>query len=297
MTSDNSQQWRKATGCPPLSREKINPIIKLISDVTKIDSNDLHRLGSSAHTSNKPTVGDVDLAVDITKYNFEEINKRMMTAFDDSCSSYNPGTKVGSYCVPFEDSCVQVDLMFVHNIQWSTFAYISHQGNGPHYEKYKGVVRNILLQATTTTTAVEGFTFFKYQNDRLIARTNFVIDFNVGMKRKCSYLKTKPSGEYYKTETVVSLDEFLTLFPESNINTKDQLLNNDPQEIAEFLFGSGTQYTQLETVDQLLELFDVRFNNERQQQIFSKAKQLAKSMLRERYESLELPQQIKEATE
>lgn len=280
-----------ATGCPPIERKYLPQVIQLVSRVSGIPIADLHRLGSSSDTSNKPMIGDIDIAVDINKYDMNEIHQRMLGEFGDGVLT--PGTKIGSYPIPINNQCVQVDLMYVKNTTWATFLYSSKQGTGPEHEPYKGSVKNVLLNAVASTMDVPGFTYFQYKDGQLTARATFVIDRNAGLKRKFGYLKQKKTGEYNKTETVITPEEFVKLFPDAKVNPQGRMLVDDPQEVAEILFGKGTTPADIGSTTNIMKLIKNKFDSERQQRIFAKANESAKSMFRDQMATMELPPEIR----
>jgi hypothetical protein len=141
---------------------------------------------------------------------------------------------------------------------------------------------------------IPGFTYFQYKDGQLTARATFVLDPNAGIKRKFGYLRQKKTGEWNKTETVVTPEEFIQMFPDAKINGQGRMLTDNPQEVAEMLFGKGTTPAMLSSTITVMELIKKRFDSQRQQKIFAKAKDTMRSMYRDQLGSMDFPDEIKQ---
>lgn len=283
----------------PINKEDIPATIDAISKVSGIPKEDLRPLGS---VGKKSTSGDIDLAVDVSKYDTSEgseIHQRMMKYVNGN-GVWNKGTNVASYGFPIagdpSKGFVQLDFMPVGNPKWAQFAYHSpYEGES----EYKGNVRTILLMAVASTineTDSEGRNKDAYIYDpdtgELIIRAGRTLDLNKGLRRILQHLpRNQKTGKYLKTAKTIDAEEFASLYPDVDYE-KGDITMDDPQQVLDMLFGGGVTPKDVNTAEQVLELIKTKFDPERQKLIMQTA---AKRLLplEQRY-GQNIPPEVKE---
>ena len=244
-------------GVGRIEQRFVEDTIKYVSDIVNIPKEELHPLGS---TGKSPTSGDVDLCVDVSKFDPLEIHQRMVDVLGLEHSTFNKGTKIGSYAVPIagdtSNGLVQVDLMFVDSVEWAKFAYFSA---GLKNTKYKGVVRTILIRSLASVLNVPGIELFVYDygvSSDLMIRIGRTVDLNSGLRRIVQYRPKKQRGNGYLANLkTITLTELKTLFPDLDIGEYDNLKTvNNPQEVLNLLFDFPVDPTEVETAEQVVKL-------------------------------------------
>lgn len=148
-------------------------------------------LGSAELTfsGNRKDSGDIDIAIPVDKLSPENAHAKM-SKLSSGRGTYNKGTKVGSYAVSVGNKNVQVDLMFVSDVQWAKFIYHSSHGKNSNYS---GVVRNIMLFTALTFVQQKGKDFVERDKDgNAIARASRSVKMNSGMERLFKARKHNP---------------------------------------------------------------------------------------------------------
>lgn len=261
----------KSANVTRIVKSDIPATIKYVSEVSGIPLKDLEPLGSVGKTD---TSGDVDLAVDITKYNPTTIHNKLTETLGDGKTVYNKATQIGSYAIPIGgkgDKTVQVDLMYVSNVDWARFAYYS-AGND---SKYKGAVRTILMMGVAAALNEPGFDHFEYDNEELIIRAGRTLDLSKGLRRIFQHRPKKVGGKgYIKSMKTIPVDEFKRMFPDVKIKGGDVIIDN-PETVVQSLFGVGTKVSDVRTAEQVLDLIKKKFNKQQQDRILSIAKSRA----------------------
>jgi hypothetical protein len=210
-------------------------------------------LGSTSLTllGKKKDSGDIDIAMSIENTDVQEINKKMLAANGNE-GGYNSGTKVGSYAVPVGNGKkVQVDFMYVKNKDWAKFSYHSSQG---HKSKYSGVVRKIILLAAIRGKRVAGEDLVINDKDgNPIIRVVKSMNNDTGMKRYFKMAKfNEKTGKYNKTLVSVSpedIEAHLKKIGNTSKFSKAEDFTDDPKQVAEFIFGKGTDPADLLTAE------------------------------------------------
>lgn len=274
-------------GAGRIKREDIPGTIKYVSDLLSIPRQDLHIIGSTTKIADS---GDIDLGVDLNKYNPEHIDKVLKAHGYNG--KYNKSTKVGSYSVPVKGEkgkgYVQVDFMFTTNPDWAKFAYHS-AGEG---SRYKGAVRTVLLSAAAAVINEPGTDYFEHQPDgELTARVGRSLDLHQGLVRKYQYRPKKVSGEgYLKAMKSVSPEEFATIHPGVNVKT-GKMLQDKPEQVVKAIFGKGVTPEDVQSAEQVLHLIKSRFTPEVQKKIFK----IAAARLKSQAGKVRLPPEVEAA--
>lgn len=273
-------------GVRRIKKGDILPTIKHVSDVTGIPEEDLHQLGSVGKTESS---GDIDLGVDVNKFNAEHIDALLKSK--GIAGSYNKGNKVGSYAFPIkgdpENGYVQVDFMYTTNPEWAKFSYFS-AGEG---SRYKGVVRTVLINSVAAILEEPGVDYFEYlPKGELSVRVGRSLDLSSGLKRLYQYRPKKISGEgYLKSMKSVSPEDFKKMFPHVQVKGGKSLID-DPEKVLKVLFGRGTTSKDVESAEQVIHLIKQKFTREQQAKIF----RVAASRLRDKKGQIRLPPEIEE---
>lgn len=265
-------------------KNDITPTLRYVSQITKIPFEDLHQVGS---TGKMETSGDIDVAIDKNKYTPFRIHDRLIRHLGNEHGIYNKDTQIGSYAVPIggtENDRVQVDLMFADNIEWAKFAYFSAGDSS----EYKGAVRGVLLSAVAAALDEDGVDKFHYVDDQLIVRVGRVIDLSTGMKRIFQMRPHKKYGEGYVTSLKkVTPEEIKQMYPDLKFDGTD-LIISDPSEVVRVLFGPSTRPSNVDTVEEVLDLIE-RFPAKKRQKILNIAKIRARPLAEK---GIKLPDQL-----
>jgi hypothetical protein len=265
-----------------INARDVEPTLHYVSQISGIPFQDLHPVGS---TGKAATSGDIDVAVNQNKHTPFKVHDRMIRALDTgdgiTYGVYNKGTRVGSYAVPIIDEYrtigdrqerVQVDLMFVDNIDWAKFSYFS----AGESSAYKGAVRTVLLSAVAAALDEDGDTFF-YDGDELVVRVGRGLDLSTGMKRLFQMRPHKKYGEgYVKGLQKVTPEDIKKVYPDLEFDGTD-LIVDDPTEVVKILFGPATRPSNVDTAEEVLELIR-RFPKKKQDKILNIAKIRAKQL-------------------
>lgn len=266
-------------GTGRVDKGDIPATIDYVSKLSGIPVEDLHPLGSVGKT---PTSGDIDLAVDSKKYDVGSVHSKVMQGVNNQ-GMFNKGTKVGSYAVPIAGDPgkgnVQVDLMPTGNVAYSKFAYHSPGGKS----KYKGAVRTILLMAVASSLNEEGTDHATYDPDsnELIIRAGRTLDLTSGLRRIFQHRpEKKKGGGYLKNMKSIPLDQFQQMFPGIEVQNGNVTID-DPKMIVQMLFGEGVKPKDVATAEQVIELIKKKIPEEKQEEVFQRA--------RKRLDSAKLP--------
>jgi hypothetical protein len=264
-----------------INKGDIPATIKYVSKISGIPVKELHPLGS---VGKKSTSGDIDLAVDINKYDMNDIHTKMMEELNDE-GVMNKGTKIGSYAVPIQGhkGKVQVDLMYVNNVKWAQFAYFSSPDS-----QYKGAIRTILLMAVAASLNEPGTDHFEFSEDgELIIRAGRTLDLATGLRRIFQHRPTKKKGGgYVKTMKSIPVDEFQKMFPEVEVQG-DNVLIDDPEMVVQMLFGPGIKPADVDTAEEVLALIQAKFKDP------DKILHFAKSRIKALGNKMKIPEALK----
>ncbi len=274
-------------GVQRIQKGDIPTTINFISKITGIGKKDMRPLGSVGKTT---TSGDIDLAIDIKKFNVQKTHKKMEKALGANRAVLNVGFNIGSYAVPIKgdeaNGLVQVDLMFVPSIKWAEFSFFSPGDRS----KYKGAVRSLLLRAAAASLDDPEFDQMTYSdNGELLVRIGRTIDANKGLKRIFQFRPRKQKGEgFVKSLKTISLEKFKELFPDMPIRGED-LVISDPQKVLDIIFGGGVTPKDVETAEQITELIDKKLSPAR----IKKTEQIAKATLGRLGREIRIPKRFR----
>ncbi len=258
-----------------ISKDEIESTLRYVSKLTNIPFEDLHPVGS---TGKSETSGDIDVAIDQNRFIPFKIHDRLLKQLGSDFAVYNKGTRIGSYAIPiggpYGTDKVQVDLMFTDNVDWARFSYYSAGDRS----EYKGAVRAVLLAAVAASLDEKGVDAFHYVDDNLlVVRVGRGIDLGTGMKRLFQMRPHKKYGEgYVKALQNVTPEQIKQMYPDLEFDGNDMIIN-DPRQVVQVLFGEETRPSNVDTVEEILELIN-RFSAKKQKKIYNIAKIRARQL-------------------
>lgn len=189
-------------------------------------------------TGKKPVMGDVDLAAEFpgTRDELFDMAKDMLGA--DSAVKVGPNIVTLRYPAHVKGgglsgNYVQVDVMLgkASYLTWSRFGTSPTQGHAD-YSPVKGVVRNVLLNVINRFAAEKTFPGKQTELDR----TRYTVDFDKGLYK---VVQTKRGKDPKKP-----LKDWKTL--------ERELISDDPDKIAQVMFGKGTAAHDIRTFEGLV---------------------------------------------
>jgi hypothetical protein len=251
----NALRNSKVTRIP---KEEVSSTVKCVSTLSGVPLEDLHILGS---TGKNKTSGDMDLGIDVNKYDPEQLHQIMVDKLGTDYATYNKGNKIGSYAVPIggniQKGLVQVDFMYVQNTEWAKFSYFSA---GEQKSKFKGVVRTILLRSIASALYEEGVDMLIYdaQTNDLIIRIGRSMDMTCGLRRIFQLRPKKKRGEgYLVSMKTVTLEELEATYPGLNFDKIKKFETVDtPDDALKIMFGFPVKTSQVETAEQIIQLIE-----------------------------------------
>lgn len=234
-----------------IHRDDIQPTVQFLSTLTGIDAEQLMD-GVLGSVGKQETSGDIDVALDHNDADFEKLADVIKKQIDQV--KVNSGFKSVNLLVPIQgdkskeisgyNGYVQVDLFFGKKA-WMKFAYLS----AGEASKYKGLYRTMLIGAV----AAAGTQFTDYdESGELLAKVGEVFDLNKGIVTQFRMRPRKKSGTgYVKAMKPVSRDnpEWQERYGDVSAEVREI---DDPKEAAEFLFGPGTDPSELDTFEGVL---------------------------------------------
>lgn len=249
----------KSTKDMGTTRATANDIKSALAFVAKhagipIDDLKANLLGSTPHTlaGQKTDSGDIDIAVDASKYNEESIVQRMLKATGTD-EIHRAGKGVFSFAVPVEGgNKVQVDLMLVPSTEWARWAFHSAPGS-----KYKGAVRSLLFVNLMKEVWEEGKDLEVDGEDGepiIRVRRSFKADeglerlFKVRKMRKDGKGRTKSLVKATAQEVQAELDR---MGLDHKFDSRPDPIR-DPNKAAALMFGPGVKAKDIMSVEQII---------------------------------------------
>lgn len=241
------------------TRANANDIKSALAFVSKhagipIDGLKANLLGSTPHTlaGKKQDSGDIDVAVDASKYPEEIIVNRMLKATGTD-EIHRAGKGVFSFAVPVEGgNLVQVDLMLVPSTEWARFAFHSAPESN-----YKGAVRSLLFVNIMKQVWEEGKDLEVEGEDGepvIRVRRSFKADeglerlFKVRKMRKDGKGRTKSLGKATAKDVQAELDR---MGLDHKFDPRPDPIRS-PNQAAELMFGKGTKAKDIMSVEQII---------------------------------------------
>lgn len=193
-------------------------------------------------SNQKPSAGDVDIALPSHSFSSDEIDKKMMFATGNK-GILNKGTRVASYAVPgaSKDKLVQLDVMITDSTEWAKFIYHSAQGDG---SKYAGVVRNVLLMSWVAHTVKPGEdVHLRDGNDETLVRASRSIHLPRGLLRMFKTRTVRADGSPGKTLKKTSPEDIRADLDRLGLKSVKfdfaEDLIDDPNKVVQWLTGNS----------------------------------------------------------
>ncbi len=236
----------------------IQQALEVVAGVLGVKPKNLERnLLGSGHlilSGHKQDSGDIDIA--LPEDGMERTHEAMLRAVGGK-GTLNKGSKVGSYAVKSGDKLVQVDLMFVPDVEWAKFIYSSEHGRK---SKYPGAVRNIILMAAVSLTQRPGEDVVVKNGDDIIAKASRSLKLQGGLERLFKAAKVKKDGTFSKTLDKVEPAEVAKHAKGAKFSPKADIIT-DPTAVLQWLFGKGVTPEMVETAEQVIALIKKRLPN------------------------------------
>lgn len=248
-------------GTTRASKLDIEAALRFVSKQTGVAGSVLtsNLLGSTSRTlaGLQDDSGDIDIAFK-DDGNRDVLIKKMRNATPSDF--YNTvGPNISSFAVPVGGGrSVQVDFMFVPSVEWSKFAFNIGMDKDT---KYKGIVRVITLASLMRYIVEPGKDLVIGDpdggEDLIRVRRSFKPD--TGLVRLFKMRKPRKDGKgYVKSLTSVSPDEIQSGL--EALGKGKEKFSRDPDPItspdaaAKFIFGPGVRGSDMQTVEQVIEL-------------------------------------------
>lgn len=246
----------KEHGTVRANKADISAVLKLVSKVTKIPVETLtdRLLGSTRLTfgGHQKDSGDIDIALEDTA-DRDNIIKQMTSIVGNE--PYIIGGNIFSFAVPATDNKkVQVDLMFLPDIEWAKFSHYASE-----HSKHKSGVRNELLHSALKWSMEPGKDL-RVKNDEGsdIARASRSYKLDQGVERifKVAPMKKDGSGRV-KTAVKASPEAVQAALDqeghEGSFEAKSDIIR-DPDRFAKLLFGPRAAGKDLMSTEQLINM-------------------------------------------
>jgi hypothetical protein len=278
----------KEAGTTAVLRQDIPKVIELVSKFSSVPVEDLHPLGS---TGKAPWSSDVDLAINRNVFDPEMVKQSMSLAGPYILSFKDmSGLGVQSYAIDVDGRAVQVDLMFVDNLEWAKFAYWSPAAVESNY---KGAVRTMLLMGIAANTSVAGYDGFYYVDNQLVGRIGRTFDLNRGLRRIFQYRPKRKDGNGYlksmKTvDTVEEVEEAIGSDMLMVTYRNPDITFDNPLQALAIMFKRPIYPGHVEDAESVIRLIRTSFTEWEQEEIFKKTAERAKSVVGK----MKLPQEI-----
>lgn len=248
-------------GTTRASAKDIKSALKFVAKHTGLDHDRLkaNLLGSTNKTmaGTQPDSGDIDIAVEETNVDRDEIVQKMLDATGTD-EIHRAGAGVFCFAVPVPgDRKVQVDLMFVPSEKWARWSFHS----APESE-YKGTVRSLLLVNMMKQIFEPGKDLEIKEDGQTVLRVRRSFKADVGLERLFKLAKMRKDGKG-RTKTLAKVK------PEEIRAELDRLGRNDtfdpnpdpiydPDKAAAMMFGKGVKAKDILSVEQIIKLIKKR---------------------------------------
>lgn len=245
-------------------------------------------LGSARLTYNgmQKDSGDVDIAINENEVDRETIVDKMH--FATGAAPHVTGGSTYSFAVPVaKDRKVQVDLMFVPDVEWAKFSH-----HASEHSKHKSGVRNELLHSALKFSMEEGKDLRLKDlagNDIVRASRAYKLDqgveriFKVAPNRKDGKGRVKTPAKATPAEVQQALDEL----GHKGKFSKEPDVIRDPDQFAKMLFGPKASAKDLMSTEQLIRMIK-KHKADHAEEIFRDA---VKGMVRLKFE---VPEELKQ---
>lgn len=226
-------------------RDQIKPTLKNLSAVLKIPVQELEQnlLGSTGQTESS---GDIDIAIDSSKYDFDSISKRCIDKVGQKHVKFLKGFDSIHLLFPIagtKQEQVQIDLFVSENTNWTKFFFHSPGDRS----KYKGVQRTLLISSVISATNQT-----KVDEGELVSREGWVMVPKKGVQYQRRFRVKNKQGIYNKTFRIKRSEKFIS----------------DPHKVITKFFGKDVKQENLDSFESTLNIIKSSKNEQEQQLIF-----------------------------
>lgn len=216
------------------------------------------RILGSVHltlSGKKQDSGDIDIVISNDEMDPAEADAKMLKLTNNE-GALNKGTKIGSYAVDIGGKKVQVDLMFVNNKDWAKFIFHSQHGDGSNYP---GAVRNLILMAVARHKHEPGKDFLIKVDGEVVARASRALKLDAGLERLFKAAKYNKETKTFN-KSMDKMDPGQLAMHAQTISGKkirfnpDPEIIDDPDSVAQWLFGEGVKAADIMTAEQVIAL-------------------------------------------
>jgi hypothetical protein len=246
----------KEHGTVRANKADIQAVLKLVSKVAKVPVETLadRLLGSTRLTFNghQKDSGDIDIALENTA-DRDAIVKNMTAIVQNE--PYIIGGNIFSFAVPAsENKKVQVDLMFLPDIEWAKFSHYASE-----HSKHKSGVRNELLHSALKWSMEPGKDVrLKDDNGNDIARASRSYKLDQGVERIFKVAPKKKDGSgRVKGAVKTTPDAVKAALDQEGFEGSFEAKNDpirDPDRFAKLLFGPKALGKDLMSTEQLINM-------------------------------------------
>jgi hypothetical protein len=276
LNEDLLLEGGKATeklGTKRATKEDIDAALKFVSRCTNVGVETLRErlLGSTRLTAGgaQADSGDIDIAINDGEVNREHVVKLMTKATGNA--PHVTGGSTYSFAVPtIGDKKVQVDLMFVPDVEWAKFSHHSAEDS-----KHKSGVRNELLHSALKFSMESGKDVrIKDEAGNDIARASRAYKLDQGVERIFKVAPKRKDGKgRVKSVVQATPDEVQQVLDDIGDRSKfshDADTIRDPAKFGKLLFGVDVGFKDMRSTEQLINLIK-KYKADKAEAIFKDA--------------------------
>lgn len=251
----------------------ISAALKFVSTQSGLPTSTLssHLLGSTrlTHGGHLKDSGDVDIAIDENEVDREELIQKMTASTGNE--PHVTGSNVYSFAVPTgENRKVQVDLMFVPDVEWAKFSHYASE-----HSQHKSGVRNELLHSALKFSMQPGKDVrVKNEDGDDVARASRAYKLDQGVERIFKVAPHRKDGKgRVKSVVKATPDEVRQVLDDIGETAKfdpSQDTIRSPDKFARLLFGARASGKDLMSTEQLIRMIS-KYKPEQAEAIFKDA--------------------------
>ena len=240
------------------NKQDILDVLEKLAPILDISAEELqeHLVGSTVLTvsGSQEDSGDIDLILDKNLVDTDDLVKKLTNELNNTPRKI--GSSVFSFAVEIGDKKVQLDVMFVSDLDWAKFSY-----HADPESKYKSGVRNELLHAILKNSLKRGSDLIVKDGDgNVIAKAVKSFHLDHGIKRIFKMADERIDGEgFVKSLSPVhpeKIKEFLADNGDTSEFSEDEELIQDPNIFASMLFDESVTADDLSSTEKIIKLIN-----------------------------------------
>lgn len=261
MEAKSSGKSTAGLGTTRANASDIKSALRWVAKYTSIPYEELksNLIGSTNATlaGTKKDSGDIDIAVDETRYDRDEIIQKMMDATAQG-ETHRAGNGVFSFAVPVPGNRkVQVDLMMVPSGKWAKWSFHSDPNS-----RYKGAVRSLLFVNVMKQIFEPGKDLEIQEDGETVVRVRRSFKADVGLERLFKVRPLRKDGKG-RTKSLAKTDAAGVQAELDRMGRDDKFDPNpdpitDPDKAAGLMFGKGVKAKDIMSVEQVIALIKRR---------------------------------------